>query len=283
VTVRVCVSWQVVRGVAAVTHPQPARAGRNHLYGYAPIGCDVTNYSSQRKRPLVLVVDDEPAVIRMMTLELKAQGFDVVGSQVGDDTFRTIDQYEPEVAVMEVVLPGVTGFELLGEIKRRYGLPVVFVTTQGNRGDRDYALSVGADDYITKPFSPSDLASRLRAVLPEGRETSRRDQLRLGDVEIDLGRRVVRRGGNEVVLTTNEWALLYALASQRGRQVSARDLLIEVWGGDYAADTHYLEAWIRRLREKLEPEPNAPRLLIGDAARGYALGRPNLRAMRPTA
>jgi two-component system KDP operon response regulator KdpE len=249
----------------------------------APIRCHVTNYSSQRKRPLVLVVDDEPAVIRMMTLELKAQGFDVVGSQVGDDTYRTIEQYEPEVAVMEVVLPGVTGFEVLGEIKRRYSLPVVFVTTQGNRGDRDHALNIGADDYVTKPFSPSDLAARLRAVLPEGRDASRRDQLRLGAVEIDLGRRIVRRDGNEVTLTTNEWALLYALASQRARHVSARDLLIAVWGGDYAADTHYLEAWIRRLREKLEAEPNAPRLLIGDATQGYALGRPNLREMRPSA
>ena len=239
--------------------------------------------ATPRKRPLVLVVDDVASVIRMMTLELKAQGFDVLGSQVGDDTYRTIEQYRPDVVVMEVVLPGILGWELLGEIKRRYRLPVVFLTTQNGRGDREYAADLGADDYVTKPFSPSDLAARLKAVLPEGREATRRDQLRLGEVEIDLGRRLVRRNGQELALTTNEWALLYALAASRAKPVQARDLLIAVWGGDYAAETQYLETWIRRLRQQLEVDAQAPRIIIGNVERGFTLGRPNLTAMRRSA
>lgn len=229
-----------------------------------------------RKRPLVLVVDDVAPVIRMMTLELNAQGFDVIGAKVGDDAYRTIEKYAPDVAVMEVMLPGISGLEVMSEMKRRYGVPVVFVTTNDREGDRRHALELGADDYITKPFAPADLSARLRAVLPDANAGPRRDQMRAGDVEIDLGRRIVRRGGSEVQLTTNEWALLYALASHRPRThpVSARDLLTTVWGGDYAHETPYLEAWIRRLREKLEEDPSSPRLIAGDVERGYLLGRP---------
>ena len=229
-----------------------------------------------RKRPLVLVIDDVAPVIRMMTLELNAQGFDVIGARVGDDTFRTIEKYRPDVAVMEVMLPGISGFEVMAEIKRGHNVPVVFVTTSDRDGDRQLALELGADDYITKPFAPADLSARLRAVLPGAQVGPRRDQMRAGDIEIDLGRRIVRRAGDEVQLSTNEWALLYALATHRRqtRPVSAKDLLTAVWGADYAHETNYLEAWVRRLREKLEEDPAAPRLIAGDPERGYLLGRP---------
>jgi DNA-binding response OmpR family regulator len=229
-----------------------------------------------RKRPLVLVVDDVAPVIRMMTLELNSQGFDVIGARVGDDTYRTIEKYRPDVAVMEVMLPGISGFEVMAEVKRRYDLPVVFVTTNDRQGDREHALELGVDDYIMKPFAPADLSARLHAVLRDPAVGPHRDQRRAGDVEIDLGRRIVRRAGREVQLTTNEWALLFALASHRPRTqpVSAKDLLTAVWGGDYAHETRYLEAWIRRLREKLEHDPQAPRLIAGDAHNGYMLGRP---------
>jgi two-component system KDP operon response regulator KdpE len=230
-----------------------------------------------RKRPLVLVVDDVAPVIRMMTLELNSQGFDVIGARVGDDTYRTIEKYRPDVAVMEVMLPGISGFEVMAHVKRRYDLPVVFVTTNDRQGDREHALELGVDDYIMKPFAPADLSARLHAVLRDPAVGPHRDQMRAGDVEIDLGRRIVRRAGREVQLTTNEWALLFALASHRPRTqpVSAKDLLTAVWGGDYAHETRYLEAWIRRLREKLEHDPQAPRLIVGDAERGYLLGRPH--------
>lgn len=227
----------------------------------------------RRERPLVLVVDDVPPVIRMMTLELNAQGFDVVGARVGDDTYRTIEKYEPDVAVMEVMLPGGNGLELMADVKRRFGLPVIFVTTNSNEADREYALQYGADDYIIKPFAPSDLSARIKSVLPGEQKTDRRDQLRIGDLEIDLGRRVIRRDGTAVQLSTNEWALLFALAAERGTPVSARDLLITVWGGDFAADTRYLEIWIRRLRAKIEEDAEAPRIIGGNIERGYMLGR----------
>jgi two-component system KDP operon response regulator KdpE len=231
---------------------------------------------SQRKRPLVLVVDDVPPVIRMMTLELQAEGFDVIGAKVGEDTYRTIEKYGPDVAVMEVMLPGISGFEVMAEVKRHYNVPVVFVTTRDRDGDRQHALELGADDYITKPFAPAELAARLRAVLPDPHAGPRRDQLRAGDVEIDLGRRIVRRARREVPLTTNEWALLYALATHRHRAhpMPASDLLTAVWGADYAHETRYLEAWLRRLRDKLEEDPASPRLIVGDVENGYTLGRP---------
>jgi two-component system KDP operon response regulator KdpE len=111
------------------------------------------------------------------------------------------------------------------------------------------------------------------------RRAPRRDQLRLGEVEIDLGRRLVRRAGEELRLTTNEWALIYALAAHRTKPVAARDLLIAVWGGDYAMKTDRLEYWMRRLRERLEANPDAPRLIAGDTQHGYMLGRRQLTDM----
>jgi two-component system KDP operon response regulator KdpE len=232
-----------------------------------------------RKRPLVLVVDDLAPVIRMTSLELHSQGFDVVGARVGDDTHRTIEKYAPDAAVMEVVVPGISGFELMAEIRGRYGVPVVFVTTADREGDRRFAVELGADAWITRPFVPAELAARLTSVLRERRQSPRRDQLRLGDVEIDLGRRIVRRAGEELRLSTNEWALLYALAARRTKPVAARDLLIAVWGGDYAMTTDSLEFWMRRLREQLEANPDAPRLIAGDAQHGFMLGRRQLTDM----
>jgi two-component system KDP operon response regulator KdpE len=218
-------------------------------------------------------------VIRLASLELHSQGFDVVGAKVGDDTHRTIEKYRPDAAVMEVVGPGANGFELLAEIKGRYGTPLVFVTMADREGDRRYATELGADTWITRPFVPAEMAARLVSVLPEMRRPPRRDQLRLGDVEIDLGRRIVRRAGEELRLTTNEWALIYALAAHRTKAVAARDLLIAVWGGDYAMKTDRLEYWMRRLRERLEANPDAPRLIAGDTQHGYMLGRRQLTDM----
>jgi two-component system KDP operon response regulator KdpE len=225
-----------------------------------------------RERPLILVVDDVASVIRMMTLELSAQGFDVAGAAVGDDTYRTIEDRQPDAVLMEVVLPGIDGFEVLSEVKRRYGLPVVFVTTQDSAGNREVARDLGADDFISKPFSPEELAARIRNVLRLSGGEAHHDRYRVDGIEIDLGRKLLVRDAQEIPLSTNEWAILLALARTRGAALSARDLLIQIWGRDYADDTHYLQRWIDRLRGKVERDPRAPRIIVGDVDVGFAIG-----------
>jgi len=237
----------------------------------------------QHRRPLVLIIDDAPEVIRMMKLELQAQGFDVVGAQVGDDTFRTVERYRPDAAIMEVVLPGVSGFDLLRDLKQRYAMPIIFVTTQGADSDRQYAMDFGADDYITRPFSPRELGQRIDLLLRRRTEPDRADVFRVDGVEFDLGRRIVRRDGEQVALSTNEWAIIYALAARRGRVVPPADLLIAVWGADYAHEHAYLELWIDRLRKKLEADPAHPRIISGNIRAGYALGAAHPRRMPATA
>jgi two-component system KDP operon response regulator KdpE len=225
----------------------------------------------RRERPLVLVVDDVASVIRMMTLELSAQGFDVAGATVGDDTYRTIEDRQPDAVLMEVVLPGVDGFEVLSEIKRRYGLPVVLVTTQDSAGNREVARDLGADDFISKPFSPEELAARLRNVLGLSEGEAHRGRFRAEGIEIDLGRKSLVRDAQEIPLSTNEWAILLALAKGRGAAIPPRDLLIEIWGREYADDANYLQRWIDRLRGKVERDPHAPRVIVGDVDAGFAL------------
>jgi DNA-binding response OmpR family regulator len=227
---------------------------------------------AQTPSPLVLVLDDEPAVIRMMSLELKVQGYRVASALIGEDAYRAIEEHTPAVVVLEVMLPGGTGFDVLKEIKRRYDVPVVFITSVDNDADRAYALELGADDYIRKPFVPLEMVQRLAAIMQGGDQPGTRGVIRrAGDLEVDLSRNMVRRGGVVIALTTNEWAILYRVSSEPDRAVSSEVILREVFGDVYAQEFDYLDIWMRRLRNKIEPNPSAPRVIVGDSERGYML------------
>jgi two-component system, OmpR family, response regulator MtrA len=226
------------------------------------------------ERPAVLVVDDEPAIIRLITLEMASQGFEVTGCAIGDATFRAIEELQPAAVLMEVMLPGLSGVKVLREIKERYDVPVILLTTASNEADRAYGLEMGADDYITKPFSPEELALRINALLNRAPHEGKGAQvLRAGHLSIDLGHKIVRRDGDVVALGTNEWALILALSATPNEPVAAPDLLVRVWSEDHAAERKYLEAWIARLRRKVERDPSSPQVLVGDADAGYELRR----------
>jgi two-component system KDP operon response regulator KdpE len=220
--------------------------------------------------PVVLVVDDEPSVVRLIALELKASGYAVKSALVGGDAYRAIEAFRPAVVVLEVMLPGAKGFDVLVEIKRRFDVPVVFLTSQDNDADRAYALEIGADDYIRKPFVPHELSERLQLAMhrPAGPRELRRVK-RSGDLEVDLSRSMARRHDVVLSLTTNEWAILFVLASEANQCVASKTVLTEVFGEDYASDTTFLEAWMRRLRKKIELDPDSPEVIVGDARSGY--------------
>lgn len=229
---------------------------------------------ASNESPLVLVVDDTAAMIRLLKLELSSHEINVIGAPVGEETYRAIEERRPALVIMEVLLPGVTGFEVLREIKQRYGLPVLFLTTIDSTGDREQAMELGADDYITKPFRPDELSNRVNLLLRRGAAARAQEgagMLDNGEVTVDINRRTVRRASELLSLGTNEWALLLALAARLNAPVAAPDLLEDVFGADMRDQRAYLEAYIGRLRRKVEEDPGHPRIVTGDAASGYTL------------
>jgi DNA-binding response OmpR family regulator len=237
---------------------------------------------SERGKPLVLVVDEIPSVIRLLELELSLQGFEVAGCEVGPPALAAIEKLRPDVVLLEIILPGTTGFEMIRQIRERFAGPVVFLTTDDNESDRIFAFELGASDYITKPFDPEEVGLRLSALL--GLNALHIPVVEADDVRIDLFRRLVWRQGRPMTLGTNEWALLFALASKQ-RPVPAAELIESVWGSGDDARVEYLEFWIARLRQRLQDDPSAPSLIQGGLERGFWLNlspdHPGTRAGRP--
>jgi two-component system KDP operon response regulator KdpE len=223
-------------------------------------------------KPLVLAVDDEPGVLRLIKLELEAQGIAVASAENGDQAVRAVEEQSPDIVVLDVMLPDVSGLELMGRIRESARIPIILLTARSRDVDKVEGLNMGADDYLAKPFSPEELTARVRAVLRRfQRGRAQRATLRSGSIEIDLDRRLVHRGDDLVLLTRTEWLLLEQLASRPGKLALNGDLLSQVWGPDYRSDLQYLRVWISRLRKKLEENAEAPRLIRTVQGVGYML------------
>ncbi|MCC7363720.1 MAG: response regulator transcription factor [Dehalococcoidia bacterium] len=220
--------------------------------------------------PLVLVVDDEPSVLRLVELELMVQGFKVVTARDGEEALEIALREQPEVAVVDVVMPRMSGLELMSHLKAKLAIPVILLTAKTSAQDKVRGLEMGADDYIEKPFVPEDLSDRVHAVVRRAKTGQSADIIRAHDIEIDLKRRLVSRQGGLVRLSRTEWMLLYHLASQQGHTVPNSDILATVWGADYRDDVPFLRAWVARLMEKIEPDPANPRLIHNVDGTGYA-------------
>jgi DNA-binding response OmpR family regulator len=220
----------------------------------------------------VLVVDDEPIVRDVVVRYLQRDGFTTLEAGDGDDARRLIETREPSLVVLDVMLPGTDGLELCRWIRGRSDLPVILLTARGEEADRIVGLELGADDYVTKPFSPRELAVRVRAVLRRSSgPVARPRRLGFGDVVVDESSREVTRGGAPVALTAKEFDLLAFLAAHP-RHVFSRDQLMDrVWDYSAAVDTGTVTVHIRRLREKLEPDPARPRHLQTVWGVGYRL------------
>jgi two-component system response regulator ResD len=210
----------------------------------------------------VLVVDDEPIVRDVVTRYLRRDGFATREAASGEEARAILDAEAPALVVLDVMLPGVDGLELCRWIRSNEGPPVILLTARGDEADRIVGLELGADDYVTKPFSPRELAVRVRNVLR--RATSGPPQtsvLRFGAIEVDGPAREVRREGSRLKLTTREFDLLAFLAGHPRRVFSRDQLMRKVWGYEAAVDTGTVTVHIRRLREKIEDDAARPRFL----------------------
>ena len=210
----------------------------------------------------VLVVDDEPLVRDVVVRYLKHEGFKTLEAADGDSARELIEHADPHLVVLDVMLPGTDGLALCRWIRSRSELPVIMLTARGDEADRIVGLELGADDYVTKPFSQRELAARVRTVLRRtGPPPAPVEQLRFGGLELDARARDVLLDRRPLRLTAKEFDLLFFLASNP-RQVFSRDqLMARVWGYEAALDTGTVTVHIRRLRSKIEPDPAEPRHL----------------------
>jgi two-component system KDP operon response regulator KdpE len=218
---------------------------------------------------LLLVVDDEAGILRLMKLELSAQGFRVVAASDGEQALKMAEDHRPDAVLLDVMMPGLSGLEVMRKLRERSNVPILLVTAKDKDTDKVRGLELGADDYIVKPFNPDELGARVRAVL---RRTLAQDIDRViqsGDVEIDLNRRIVKKAGEPVALTRTEWLLLQHLAANAGKVMLNTELLTKVWGPEYRDDLQYLRVWVSRLRAKLEDTPSNPAIIKTLQGIGY--------------
>ena len=220
----------------------------------------------------VLVVDDEPIVREVVVRYLEREGYRTLEAGDGNEARDAIERTGADLVVLDVMLPGMDGLELCRWIRRTSQLPVIMLTARGEEADRIIGLELGADDYLTKPFSPRELAARVRTVLrraaPSDAPTARLD---FGDVVLELETREARKAGTELKLTAKEFELLWFLASHPRRVFSRDQLMTSVWGYAAALDSGTVTVHIRRLREKVEDVPSAPRHIQTVWGVGYRL------------
>jgi two-component system KDP operon response regulator KdpE len=218
--------------------------------------------------PRILVCDDEPQILRALKVILRDAGYEAVTASSGEEALDAAAVKPPEGAILDLMLPDVDGVELTRRLREWSEMPIVVLSAVGEEDRKVEALAAGADDYVTKPFGPRELIARLEAVLRRAQPEAGEPAIVAEGIEIDLSARSVRRDGEEVHLTPTEFELLRALARNRGRLMTHRALLVEVWGVEYEDDFQVLRAHIANLRRKIEP-PDGPRYVLTDPGVGY--------------
>jgi DNA-binding response OmpR family regulator len=223
----------------------------------------------------VLVVDDEPTIREVVVSYLRRDGYETLEAADGERARELVETGKPSLVVLDVMLPGTDGLSLCRWIRSRSSLPVILLTARGDEVDRIVGLELGADDYVTKPFSPRELAARVRTVLRRsGPEAPRAERVEVGDLVVDASTRQVTNAGKPVALTAKEFDLLWFLACHPRRVFSRDQLMSRVWGYEAAFDTGTVTVHVRRLREKIEADPSKPRLLETVWGVGYRLTPP---------
>lgn len=219
----------------------------------------------------VLVVDDEPQILRALRINLSVRGYDVVTVTNGTDALRAAAEFRPEVVILDLGLPDMSGIEVLGGLRGWLSAPVIVLSARTDSSDKVQALDAGADDYVTKPFGMDELLARLRAAVRRAAASVDADEpvVETASFTVDLAAKKVTKNGAEVHLTPTEWGMLEMLVRHRGKLVGREELLREVWGPAYAKETHYLRVYLTQLRRKLEDDPSHPRHLLTEAGIGY--------------
>jgi len=223
-------------------------------------------------QPLVLVADDEPRITKLVSMALGDEGFRVVMARDGEEALRKAEEVRPDVVLLDIVMPGIDGIEVMRQLRERRPVPVILLTAKGSTADKAKGLDLGADDYVAKPFHPDELAARVRAVLRRASGTAPGSGvIAFDDIEIDLERRLVTRNGQLVQFSRTEWLLLQHLAANAGKVVLHTELLTKVWGPEYRDDLQYLRVWVSRVRRKLGTPAGEPGRIRTFQGIGYLL------------
>ena len=224
----------------------------------------------------VLVVDDEPQILRAMATNLRARGFEIDVAETGEQALELAARHRPDLVVLDLGLPGIDGVEVVRGLRGWTTVPIVILSVRDAEADKVQALDAGADDYVTKPFGMDELLARLRAALRRSAagESTEEPVVETPDFRVDLGAKRVTTPSGEVRLTPTEWHLVEVLVRHAGKLVTQRQLLQEVWGPGYARETNYLRVYLAQIRRKLEPDPSQPRYFLTEPGMGYRFVAP---------
>jgi len=227
---------------------------------------------SEKTRFKILAVDDEQRMVRFIQLNLEQDGFEVVTAYNGKEALEQVRTQLPDLILLDIMMPDINGFDVLKKIREVNNVPVIMLTAKGEEDDRIQGLELGADDYITKPFSPRELVSRIRAVLRRTKafKEDQADQIKVDDrLTIDFSRREVWVEGKKVDLRPTEYRLLYHLVQNAGWVNTHEQLLSKVWGFEYQDEPHYVRLYVNYLRKKLEKDPSNPKYILTERGVGY--------------
>ena len=218
----------------------------------------------------VLVIDDEPSILRALRINLTARNYEVTTATDGASGLAAVSRDRPDVLILDLGLPDMEGTDVIHGVRGWTSTPIIVLSVWDQEQQKVAALDAGADDYVTKPFGMDELLARLRAAVRRSAPAPDEPVVTTPDFTVDLAaKRVTRDGDGDVRLTPTEWQLLEILVRNRGRLVTQRQLLQEVWGPAYESESNYLRVYVAQLRRKLEPEPSRPRYLLTDPGMGY--------------
>jgi DNA-binding response OmpR family regulator len=226
------------------------------------------------KRTTILVVDDDPKLIRLVRANLVSVGYRVLAAMDANSALEIVDTEMPDLIILDIMLPGIDGYELCQQIREFSDVPIVMLTAKVEDMDKVKGLKVGADDYVAKPFNVQELLARIEAVLRRARSPEEVRTPRVftcGDISVDFVQRRVTVRGQEIALTLTEYKLLCELVNNADRVMLHRELLTKVWGVEYQDDLEYLRAYIRHLRQKIEEDPHQPKHILSKPGIGYIL------------
>jgi DNA-binding response OmpR family regulator len=229
------------------------------------------------KKTTIVAADDDPQLLRLVTRNLEFEGYDVLPASDGVFALAQIEAHSPDLVLLDVMMPRMDGFTVCQRVREFSSVPIIIVTARGQDQDKVRGLDLGADDYLTKPFSVDELLARVRAVLRRAQFAASEQThvlgttVTIGDLVVDYGQHLVTMAGQEVPLTPIEYRILAYLAQNAGRVVT-QDLLLEhVWGSEYLGESHMLQVNINRLRHKIEADPTHPRYILTKVGIGYLL------------
>ncbi len=234
-----------------------------------------------KRKTTVLIADDDLQLLDLITLNLELEGYNILRASDGRQALERIERYHPDLVLLDVKMPRMSGFDVCHQVRACSTVPIIIITARGQEQEKIRGLDLGADDYLVKPFSVSELLARVRAVLRRAQFTTGelaplgQSPMALGALSIDYAQRQVAMAGQRVVLTPTEYRILAFLAHNAGRVVPQKRLLEHVWGSAYVGEHHLLQVNINRLRRKLEADPARPRYILFEPGAGYILATPS--------